>query len=293
MTYLGNFHSLRNHLQEIFRPAESLDYPKITFDGGHTLYAFKDSPEDMTSEENSSLLMHGLYSNFCMPTHLSYTDTLRFAFVDDNITRKNGYSKQRLASLFPWVYPNNSSVMDYELHNEFPSPASQLKQYTLGSYPLHITPLKMAEMYGKLFSLHPDYRASVTPNTKPFVEHWKDYDGAKNDNAWSFYKTNLFPGMAECARTGTAKDYLRNLSNTTPFFYYAKTGTLLLKEGLPDDCMLAVVVTNKEIKDDIKPSDIRFYVLYFYYKQSGTRPQVEQIVSQVINSDSFKNYMKL
>ena len=292
VSYLGKYHSLRNHLQDIFRPAESLDYPKITFDGGHTLYAFKISPEDLTSEENSSLLMHGLYTNFTMPTHLSYTDTLRFAFVANNMIHKKGYSKQRLASIFPWVYPNNSSVMDYELNNEFPSPASQLKQYTLGSYPLHITPLKMAEMYGKLFSLHPDYRASVTPNTKPFVEQWKDQDGAHNDNIWSFYKENLFPGMAECVRTGTARNYLKPLSDTTPYFYYAKTGTLTLKKGQPDDRMLAVVITDKEIKDEIQPSDFHFYVLYFYYKRSGEMPQVEQIVRQVINSKSFVNYMK-
>lgn len=290
VTYLGNYHSLRNHFQEILRPAEPLDFPQVTFDGGHTLYAFRDAPENMISEENSSLLMHGLYSNFSMPTHLSYTDTLRFAFLGHNKIEKKGYSKQRLASIFPWVYPNNSSVMDYELNNEFPSPAGQLKQYTLGSYPLHITPLKMAEMYGKLFSLHPDFRASVTPNTKPFVEHWKDQDGEKNDGVWEFYKTNLFPGMAECVKTGTANSCLRNLADTTPYFYYAKTGTLSLN-GEPDDRMLAVVITNREIKDNIQPSDIRFYVLYFYYKRSGDMPQVDQIVRQVIGSNSFINHM--
>ena len=289
VTYLGNYGNLKGYLQNIFRPAEALDYPKIKLDG--IVYAFKNAPEDVFSNENTTLLLNGLHHNFSIPTHMSYSDTLRFGFVNNEKIRKNGYSPQRLASLFPWVYPSNSSIMDYELNNEFPSPASQVKQYTLGSYPLHITPLKMAEMYGKLFSLHPDFRATITPNNESFKKQWVNEDGAFDKNIWDFYKHNLFSGMAECVNSGTAKPYLKALANNTPYYYYAKTGTLLGQGATSDDRMLAVVITNKKIVGDIQPSDIRFYVLYFYYKRSGSMPNVEKVVREVINSRSFTHYM--
>lgn len=290
ITYLGHFSALDGNLNSspLFRKANSSDYPKFTTDGGNSVFTFRISPKEENSRNN--LLLNGLWSNFSIPTYLSYVDTLRYDFTGTYFNKVKKIEGHKLASIFPWVYPQNSRILDYLLDEL--SPAERLRQYTLGSYPLSITPLKMAEMYGKLYSLHPDFHATIIPNSIPFHEKWRGQDGdvKSTEEVFSFYQKNLFSGMRECVKQGTAKKHLKGLP--VEYSYYAKTGTLLGTGASLDDRMLVVVITNKPIESVSNPSELRFYVVYFRFKQSGDMKNVNKVLEQIISSKSFNNYMR-
>lgn len=294
VTYLGFFEGLDENLgsSTIFRPAQTGDYPKITVDNGNTVYTFRKTPEEDNAHNN--LLLNGLWNNFSITTYDSYPDSLRDYFIGDKFSKVSRNPNKKLISIFPWVFPNESYVYEYRLDEKEPS--GKLKLYTLGSDPLQITPMKMAEMYGKLYSLRPDYHATIIPNDIPFTEKWR---GASGDNVsqesiFSFYKKNLFAGMYECVKRGTARDFFLGLPDN--YSYYAKTGTLSginpkTKKPYPEDRMLAVVITDKPIESVSSPSELKLYVIYFRYEKSDVFKDVGKILKIIMSSQSFKNYM--
>lgn len=290
VTYLGHYGSLSSEpwASTLFREANDTDYPKFIFSTGGIKYTFKVSPENIVNKESSTILLRGLYNNFSMPTHRLYADSLRHIFVGTQLGEKKNVPNKKLATLFPWVYPQASSILEYKLNEH--TAAERLRQYTLGSYPIAVTPLKMAEMYGKLYSLHPDFHASIVPNAQPFEEIWRNSDGEKESGIYSFYQHNLYRGMRLCVEQGTAK-VLKKLSLDTKYYYYAKTGTLLGQNAEHDDRMLAVIISNKDMEQINSPEEARFFVVYFRYKESGTMPGVYSIVKDIVESESFSYYM--
>ena len=145
-------------------------------------------------------------------------------------------------------------------------------------------------MYGKLYSLHPDYHASIIPNNRQFSEKWRNSDGEYEQAIYNFYQRNLFMGMKDCIQNGTAKVHLQNLP--TQYYYYAKTGTLLGTNAKHDDRMLAVIIAKQPVETIANPDELKFYVVYFRYKQSGDMPKVRDIVKHIVESESFNFYMQ-
>ena len=164
------------------------------------------------------------------------------------------------------------------------SEAQRLRQYTLGASPLKVTPIMMAEMYGRLFSMHPDYHANVIENTTPFTDQWSD------SSLFSFYKKNIFGPMNHCTTIGTAS-ILKHVRQRG-YCLYAKTGTLLGDGSNRDDKMLAVIITNKDVTQANSPDDYKFFVVYFRFKQAHIIPaEVVNIMNEIIQSKSFQEYM--
>lgn len=291
VTYLGLFGSLCDDPvhSSLFREAQIDDYPKVSFSTEGTKYSFQAVPEKTDNREPDIILLRGLYKNFSMPTQRLYPDTSRYTFTGNCFEDKRQISNKKLASLFPWVYPQASSILEYKLNDN--TAAERLRQYTLGSYPIAVTPLKMAEMYGKMYCLHPDFHASIIPNHKPFKEKWRNSEGLEEEGIFGFYQRNLFKGMKMCVEQGTAKDYLKALMSETGYYFYAKTGTLLGQYAEHDDRMLAVIISNKDMEQISSPEEARFFVVYFRYKESGTMPEVNSIVKDIIESESFSYYM--
>lgn len=289
ITYLGHYGSLGSDPSNsaLFRQASLADYPKVVFSTGGTIYTFCESPERAENKEPSIILLRGLYNNFSMTTHLLYADSLRYLFLGKQFGSKD-VKHNKIASLFPWVYPQASSILDYKLNEH--TAAERLRQYTLGSYPVAVTPLKMAEMYGKLYSLHPDFHASILPNKQLFTEKWRNSDGEEENDIYGFYQRNLFRGMRLCVEQGTA-NVLKSLPSETGYHYYAKTGTLLGAGAKLDDRMLAVIISDCDMEQVKSSKDARFYVIYFRYKEAGTMPEVYNIVKDIVESENFKYYM--
>lgn len=294
VTYLGLFGGLGENLlsSTIFRPAKTSDYPKITVDNGNTVYTFCKTPENDNTRNN--LLLNGLWNNFSITTYTSYSDSLIDCFIGNKFSKVSQKSSKKLVSLFPWVYPSNSYILEYLLDEK--NPSDKLKQYALGAAPLQITPMKMAEMYGKLYSLHPDYHATIIPNAIPFTEKWRGASGddVSQEEIFSFYQNSVFAGMHECVKRGTARTFFLGLPDN--YSYYAKTGTLRLSDKHPNDRMLAVVITNKPIESVSSASELKFYVVYFRFEKLDVDKKdklkaVGEILKIILESKSFKNYM--
>lgn len=291
VTYLGLFGSLCDDPvhSSLFREAQIGDYPKVTFSTDGTTYSFQAVPEQTDNREPDIILLRGLYKNFSMPTQRLYPDTSRYIFTGNYFENRRQITNKELASLFPWVYPQASSILEWKLNAN--TAAERLRQYTLGSYLVAVTPLKMAEMYGKLYCQHPDFHASIVPNANPFKEKWRNSEGEEEEGIFSFYQHNLFRGMKMCVEQGTAKEHLKSLTSETIYYFYAKTGTLEGDNAQDDDRMLAIIISNKDMEKISSPEEARFFVVYFRYKESGTMPGVYSIVKDIVESESFSYYM--
>lgn len=295
ITYLGHYESLRNAEEDIFILSTTVnDFPRFKTRKGGKVYTFRDAPH----AKGNQILFDGLTTNFKVPTYTGYADTLRYEFINSVYYKENNVkSKSKLASRSSWVFPQASSIYDYEMQVSELTPAERLRQYTLGSDPIKVTPIKMAEMYGKLYSLHPDFHASIIPRTTGFTELWLDRNGIPSDKFFNFYRENIYKGMEECAEIGTARFLTKEVKG---YHLYAKTGTLSLRDGIFDDRMLAVVISNKRLVDnkDIKsPDDYKYMVVYFRFKQLDPESglfwnTVNTVIKEIVNSTSFNNYMK-
>lgn len=172
---------------------------------------------------------------------------------------------------------------------------------TLGNNLFQVTPLKMAEMYGKLFSQNKAYSLTLNPNYEqsyePFVRA-KEYDrGGVYENILS---NHLFKGMSQVTEPpGTA----RALENFTKelrkagYQVYAKTGTISLA-NTEESQLLGVVITKGKLdgleKDDFNDAtrDLRFYVMYFLNEEGKHfYPMIENALKQIYNSSEFQKYM--
>lgn len=281
VTYFGNYDigELKN-LSQIIEPTSDMsNYPVFEINGKN--YKFKNSPN---KDRQNSILNTALALNFKMNVALDSKDSTRFVSEE--------WLRSAKVANHPWVFPASSNAYLQQMR-DLPSEALRLKQYTLGSSPLRITPLMMAEMYGRLYSLHPDFYACITRNGNVQSEKWDVPNGKNTDDMFDFYKKNLFRCMANCVTIGTASKYLAGVDKKGKYFLYAKTGTLTLGENIKDDRMLAVIITNRDLSQVTNPEDYKFYVVYFRYKQTGEMYNVSKIINQIIESKSFSTYMSI
>ena len=295
ITYLGHYDNLANAEKNVFvASTSSNDFPRFRTKQDGRVYTFRNAPQARAN----LILFDGLTKNFRMPTFTESVDTLRYDFINPSHYReKDLESKAYLSTRFSWVFPQASSIYDYEMRESELTPAERLRQYTLGSDPVKVTPMKMAEMYGKLYSLHPDFHASITPRRTGFNEPWLDRNGNASDKFFQFYQENLFQGMEKCVQIGTARFLTKNVNG---YHLYAKTGTLSFRNGENDDRMLAVIISNKSLTDskNIKSAnDYKYVVVYFRFKQLEPKSSIfwdtiNAAIPEIINSTSFNNYMK-
>ena len=281
ITYFGNYDiGELKKLSQIIEPTSDMsNYPIFEIDG--KTYRFKNSPD---KDRDNGILNTALKMNFKMNVALDSKDSTRFVSEE--------WMRSAKAANHPWVFPASSNAYLQQMR-DLPSEALRLKQYTLGSSPLRITPLMMAEMYGRLYSLHPDFYACITKNENVPTEKWDVPKGKNEQDMFDFYKENLYQGMANCVTIGTASKHLSNVDKKGKYFLYAKTGTLTLSENIKDDRMLAVIITNRDLSQVTSPKDYKFYVVYFSFKQTGDMYNVSKIINQIIESKSFSTYMSI
>ena len=281
VTYLGNYDrdDLRS-INDIFSlVSDYSNYPIVQING--TNYCFKNVP---SKRRQNSFLNTGLSINFDM--NVSYDDKDSTRFVSSEWT--NGINP----IYHPWVFPASSNAFLRDM-NALDSEAIRLKQYTLGSSPLRITPLMMAEMYGRLVSMRPDFHACITQNNNKFIQDWDVPTPMDRAGMFGFYQRELFSGMSQCVSIGTAHAPLSAVDTKGGSLHlYAKTGTLTLGEKIKDDRMLAVIITNQNILTAPSPDSLRFYVVYFRFKQTGSMYGISEIINDIISSKSFVSYMK-
>ena len=274
ITYLGYFKlSDYNNLSNILKAYSGTadEYPVVQMNG--RTYTLNVAPD---KNRHQCILNTGLKQNFQMSVSHDDKSDIKTILSDAFVTPNTKVSN------YPWLFPQVSSV--YTTESRGLSEEQRLRQYTLGASPLKVTPIMMAEMYGRLFSMHPDYHANVIENNTSFNSKWSD------PNLFSFYKTNLFVPMNHCSTFGTAS-VLQRVKHDG-YYLYAKTGTLLGDGSNRDDKMLAVIITNKDVSQAQSPDDYKFFVVYFRFKQAHDMPgEVVNIMNKIIQSKSFQDYM--
>ena len=174
-----------------------------------------------------------------------------------------------------------------------------------------VSPLKMAEMYGKLVSFNSNYRLIIDPTVEKLPYQAFSTDGDANSYL-NMRNQRFIPGLHEVytnnAQGGTAagnKIYNKISSNLGDYFIYGKTGTIDGKTDGHDveDHLLAVIITNRDLAtmnqvSDYEDENFRFYIIYiadFDHKHYGTANWLTvdpEIINTVLQSEEFNKYME-
>ncbi len=172
---------------------------------------------------------------------------------------------------------------------------------TLGGNLFQVTPLKMAEMYGKLFSQNRAYALTLNPC---FVQSYEPFDRAEEYEKGGVYENilsnHLFKGMSQVTEAGGTARALENFTKKIRkdgYEVYAKTGTINLA-NTEQSQLLGVVITKGKLdgleKEDFNDAtrNLRFYVMYFLTEEgSHFYPMIEDALEKVYNSSEFQKYM--
>lgn len=163
-----------------------------------------------------------------------------------------------------------------------------------------VTPLFMAQSFGRLVSLNKNYKLSINARQKG-VEY-EMFDNLSEE--FIAARDTFLLGMHEVfsAEGATAKrmeEESKDASNQG-FYFYGKTGT----SNDVDDTnhrnlhRMGIVITNRPIHaDSVKTKaatlkDMKFYTLYITGYENQYFELNKKIVKSVIESEVFKNYMQ-
>lgn len=312
LMFLGSYHRNDFKLNDTYRIQHVLShklndsdnqFPAIEVAGvPYRLRSIKDKGWPRSSrDENTyfgnekSLLAEGLDKNLGLivedvdKTDFNIKDRGRVDYADTTVYQH--LYKQQIGG-FLWSYPEQSFFIQAERKhpNVLTNFFNGLKNPTLGGTPYSITPFKMAEMYGKLFSQNKDYQLYLT-NRVTQQSGWKidslTWKGGFND----FLKNNVIKGMEQVMTSGTAAAMFGGTNLYKGYYFYGKTGTI--KEGEQNDSKRLALVIAKTNLMETPLKQNRFYTVYFTANEAINQDWTTYriIIDRILASESFKNYM--
>ncbi len=296
-------------------------FPIIKYDDVDYSFAKPLEASDVLNKE--AILLKGLNKNFGL--HLGYLKD-KGSELHASMQKSKETGKTRIANYnaFPErSYFNNQNRIGKEgLSSEVVREG--IKMTALGKNSVWlVSPLKMAEMYGKLVSFNSNYRLTIDPTLEKLPYQSFSTDG--DANAYLKMRNKQFiRGLNEVftSSTGTASAVYSNIENkdaifegnNKKYYIYGKTGTIDGKiatyssEGIRnthgvEDHLLAVIITNKDLTtmDTVdKYKDLKFYIIYiadFAIKVDDIRQYEwttndKEIINTVLQSREFINYME-
>lgn len=179
-----------------------------------------------------------------------------------------------------------------------------------------VSPVKMAEMYGRILSLNQNYTLSLDPShtlkysSFPLDSSWGDSENAflqysKNRKSFIHGLSNVYSERKRGTAYGVYKNAgLKSLgvyldtegdNEIHEYYIYGKTGTI---NGVWDgkdrtDHLLAAIITDTKVSNAEDLSGMKYYVVYFAdYGTSAFSVIDANVLKKVIQSDDFKIYMK-
>ena len=279
ITYLGNLSKDKlTQIDSIFTPAKNdgKSFPLVDIKG-HSRMALCITPDPL---RETSPLYNGLLNIFGMPTNYISKDPVTKSFI----------GTEEYADSYSWAYPEKSSVYNFDFRHDNTSEPTRLKQYTLGAYPVKVTPLKMATMYGILYSMDAGYTPHMKEGDVYEKKTWQN-DGRGEKEMREFLERNIYGPMNLCVTEGTGSVFIntqtREVAQKNGLKLFCKTGTLNPDKG-NENHMLAVVITNGKSIDD---KEYKFYVVYFRYKEIRNMAH-NDVLQAIMSSTTFNNYMK-
>lgn len=279
-------------------------FPLVNY--GRRTYSFAQPLLANNIEDTTTILLQGLKQNFELP----------YTFVNDrssNLHRSMQNGRRGIANYYAFPeksYFNNSGRLG-DRGLPFEVAREGIKSTAIGQKTVWIvTPLKMAEMYGKMMSFNKNYRLTIDPNLPKLPYQAFNTDGSEKDYL-KMRNEQFIPGLKEVftSPSGTAYKVYASIKTNLGNKYriYGKTGTINGKvtadSGVPreeEDHLLAVVITNKALETLDKPKDyqdLKFYVIYiadFDFSRDGFSwiTTDAAVINTVLESNEFKEYME-
>ena len=281
--------SQRQYREELF--------PLVRFNSA--IYSFSRPLNNKNVREG--ILLDGLHQNFGLPVSASNEKKSDLHKSMNNAKRIANYYA------FPAISYFNNPIREGA---ERDIATEGVKMTAIGKNSVWlVSPLKMAEMYGKLVSFNSNYRLTIDPTMEKLPYQALSTDGDA-DAYLNMRNQNFIPGLHDVytASGGTAagdKIYNKISSNLGDYFIYGKTGTIDGKTDghLVEDHLLAVIITNRDLAamnevSNYNDENFRFYVIYIadfdhkHYGNSNWLTVDPEIINTVLQSEEFNKYME-
>lgn len=325
VTFIGSF-SEASLQKGIFTRSRDInqygrdEFPVMSVSGKNVKFDTIFSPRGVDAEP---ILMKRFYDNYGVFSKPTIVDE---AYLDqwslDPVLRassKNTYYKKRnrpwLATSEAWTIPEPSFI-DFPLRADDAelSYIQKIKTITLGMRRIvTVTPLKMGEMFGRLFLLDNNFRFTISrPSLYQSIVNFNL--PAYNNQADDYLKMlqadrSFYQGMRGCAMSGGTAAYMEQLSKELEGegkYLYAKTGTIDNNKNNQAN-LLAVIITNADMQkvtiEDGKMvtpggNPLKYYVIYIAQDKTlnGSRSRIlkqkyqKDVVRTVIHSRRFKDF---
>ncbi len=241
---------------------------------------------------------YGLYRDFPqnLPSYvtnksrnlLELTDTIPVSFYTD----------------FAYAFNRVSFLPDDE-RTTFQGAKDAITNTTLGASPFAITPVKMAEMFGRLVTHNRAFRLTLNPNTVQCGYEPFELD-PMYENSGTLYQdilsNHLFNGMSQVVITGGTANNLNDISSyllNQGYYLYGKTGTISHQGGKQSQLLGLIISKEKlhniknldELRNHMKEN--RFYVIYFSNADGlHNYALIKETVKSITSSSEFRAYME-
>lgn len=277
-------------------------FPLLIYDNNYLIFARPLDSQHAT--ENDALLLTGLRDNFKLPTEDLKRDTSAqnnfHPFLSGKIRNHYAYPE--------FAYFNNKA------RNGLPFEIARdgVKMTAIGQNTVWlVSPLAMAEMYGKLISFNRNYRLTIDCNSPvpPYAEFITDGPASRylamRNQQFILGLNDVFTSNSGTAH-GVYTNEIREELNRHGYHIYGKTGTIDKKvkdkNKPPEDHLLAVIITNRDLTQLTSTDDyanLKFYVIYiadFNFNDKDDpiswRSNDARIINTVLQSTEFKQYME-
>lgn len=299
-------------LKRVSGRPDSLEFPLLNLGSGSLAIRENRWPRTGSVEKSyfgskRSLLAEGLSTNFSLP--IDY-------LID---ARKKDYRNidPAGAEIFgdagagPRLYAYPEQAHFYQRDRAFDPKhplwfINGLRQVTAGNDPVAVTPLKMAEMTGRLFSQNRKFEVTLSDSlaTREHAPWAYDQDSWDPTAFQEFMQENLYGSLRSVLTAGTAyRLWTKIRQRRSGYYYYAKTGTISdasRRDQLPDKLLMLVISKGDMAKmstDELKEN--KFYVLYFSGMELFTERSPDkfwnlfaEMVETVEKSYLFQSYMQ-
>jgi uncharacterized membrane protein YjfL (UPF0719 family) len=320
--FLGSYPkaTLQRRWNEVLtRPSDPLDFPRLSV-GAATGRAFNASllPASVPGSDArdyfgnpASLLGLGLLRNYDLPTSKQgraarqYFEPLDAGLLPEALAAEEAFSGYR-----NWSQPELSHFFQEDRSTRQPNGSQDfnpgIKNGSLGSrVPIEVTPLRMAELGGRLLSLNKHYEAHLTETgtRRPYAFFEFDAESWRSKAEFLRFQQGVFGSLRRVLTEGTGRAFNARIDHVPERYYYAKTGTI----GEPgsrnpdEDKLLLLVITDQDLSVDLTEEKLRrmkfysvFITCYNGDRLSGNSPAIDELRAKLINaiqrSEGFRRY---
>ena len=277
----------------------AIGWPYFSYNGKqYWLNGFENWPGYINGKANfgsdSSFVSVGLLNNFGIYTYRTGKGAQKFSSAYDSLLFRESHKNSGFILPEYALFDQKGTGMDNGKPNEVFM--SSFRGHVKGSSQVMVPPVKMLDAFGKMISQNRNYSLTLNPYAKenPFVPFNTD-NGVSYNNYLSLVREKVFEGLKQVMVNGTAARLGAMLKNTSPYYYYAKTGTTGDDESKAKSKLFAIIISKKDVTDpDFNFRKNKFYTIYFT-SQNGPAKQNEEFQAAVIKyiqqSPGFIKYM--